>query len=65
MTYNATGKLLASKPLRDGRQIVLVRSGGVLPYCVSEYTPGADERHAGTYYADLTRAVKAWSECRA
>lgn len=63
--YLADGRILAARPSRDGRLIVIVDCGGVLPYCVAEYTPGADERHAGTYYADLTTAVKAWSEYRA
>lgn len=60
VNYKACGRLLESRSFRSGRYLVLVESGGVLPYCVAEYLPGSEERQSGTYYQKLDAAARDW-----
>ena len=56
--YACAARLIVmSAPLKSGRVLILADNGGVQPYVVSEYTPGATEWISGRYFSVLSDAA--------
>jgi hypothetical protein len=59
VNYQGMGDLVDARYDKDGRLTVIARNRtAVQPYCVANYTPGAEDRESGTYYGRLSEAAE-------